>query len=75
MVIVADAEILSAKSLEAINDVRLGYTVRSMQKEAPNSLATLFTWHGRNTDDGRLIDSLTPRLTVPLEQDRTVMKA
>ena len=71
MVIVADAGMLSAANLKAIDDAGLRFIVGSRQTKAPNDLATFFTWNGTNTDDGQLVDTLTPRTTVGLDKNRS----
>ncbi|AOP51891.1 MULTISPECIES: IS1634 family transposase [Brevibacterium] len=75
MVIVADAGMLSAANLKAIDDAGLRFIVGSRQTKAPNDLATFFTWNGTNTDDGQLVDTLTPRTTVGLDKNRTLTRA
>ncbi|GAA1563344.1 IS1634 family transposase [Brevibacterium picturae] len=75
MVIVADAGMLSAANLKAIDDAGLRFIVGSRQTKAPNDLATFFTWNGTNTDDGQLVDTLTPRATVALSKNRTLTRA
>lgn len=51
------------------------FDVGSRQTKAPNDLATFFTWNGANTDDGQLVDTLTPRATVALNKSRTLARA
>ncbi|SMY01688.1 hypothetical protein BAURA63_03569 [Brevibacterium aurantiacum] len=75
MVIVADAGMLSAANLKAIDDAGLRVIVGSRQTKAPNDLATFFTWNGTNTEDGQLVDTLTPRATVALNKNRTLTRA
>lgn len=75
MVIVADAGMLSAANLKAIDDAGLRFIVGSRQTKAPNDLATFFTWNGTNTGDGQLVDTLTPRDTVALDKNRTLTRA
>ena len=75
MVIVADAGMLSAANLKVIDDAGLRFIVGSRQTKAPNDLATFFTWNGTNTDDGQLVDTLTPRATVALNKNRTLTRA
>lgn len=75
MVIVADAGMLSAANLKASDDAGPGLTVGSRQTKAPNDLVTFFTWNGTNTDDGQLVDALTPRATVGLDKNRTLTRA
>ena len=75
MVIVADAGMLSAANLKELDDAGLRFIVGSRQTKAPNDLATFFTWNGTNTDDGQLVDTLTPRATVALNKNRTLTRA
>ena len=73
--ILTDAGMLSAANLKAIDDAGLRFIVGSRQTKAPNDLATFFTWNGTNTDDGQLVDTLTPRATVGLDKNRTLTRA
>ena len=75
MVIVADAGMLSTANLTELDDAGLRFIVGSRQTKAPNDLATFFTWNGTNTDDGQLVDTLTPRTTVGLDKNRTLTRA
>lgn len=65
---------LSAANLKAIDDAGLRFIVGSRQTKALNDLATFFTWNGTNTDDGQLVDTLTPRATVALNKNRALTR-
>ena len=63
--VVADAGMLSAANLDAINAAGLRFIVGSRQVKAPHDLASHFRWHGNNFDDGQIIDTITPRRGKP----------
>jgi hypothetical protein len=62
MVVVADAGMLSAKNLTALDDAGYKFIVGSRQTKAPIDLQSHFRWHGELFTDGQLIDTLTPKL-------------
>ena len=62
MVIVADAGMLSASNLKALDDAGLGFIVGSRVTKAPADLASHFRWHGDAFTDGQVIDTITPRV-------------
>jgi hypothetical protein len=61
MVIVADAGMLSAVNLAALDDAGLRFIVGSRMTKAPNDLASHFRWHGDAFADGQIIDTITPK--------------
>ena len=61
MVVVADAGMLSAKNLTALDDAGLGFIVGSRQTHAPLDLASHYRWHGDAYFDGQIIDTITPK--------------
>lgn len=61
LVVVADAGMLSAANLKALDQAGLGFIVGSRQSKAPADLESHFRWHGDAFTDGQLIDTLTPR--------------
>jgi transposase len=61
MVVAADAGMLSAKNLKELDDAGLRFIVGSRQTKAPHDLATHFRWNGEYTDDGQVIDTITPK--------------
>lgn len=65
MVVVADAGMLSAKNLDAIDKTGLRFIVGSRVTKAPHDLAKHFRWHGNNFADGQLIDTITLRRYKP----------
>lgn len=75
MVIVADAGMLSAANLTAIDDAGLRFIVGSRQTKAPTDLATHFQWNGDYAEDGHTVDTLTPKGKKPLDPDRTNRRA
>ncbi len=62
MVIVADAGMLSASNLKALDDAGLRFIVGSRVTKAPADLASHFRWHGDAFTDGQVIDTITPRV-------------
>lgn len=61
MVVVADAGMLSATNLAALDEANLKFIVGSRQVKAPGDLANHFHWNGDAFTDGQLIDTITPR--------------
>ena len=65
MVVVADAGMLSAANLKAIDEAGLRFIVGSRVTKAPHDLAKHFRWHGNAFTDGQIIDTITMRSTAP----------
>ncbi|WP_369801539.1 IS1634 family transposase [Brachybacterium sp. UMB0905] len=61
MVVVADAGMLSAANLTALDEAGLRFIVGSRVTKAPSDLAHHFHWHGDAFSDGQIIDTITPR--------------
>jgi hypothetical protein len=61
MVVAADAGMLSASNLSALDDAGLGFIVGSRSVKAPLDLASHFHWNGDVFTDGQMIDTVTPR--------------
>ena len=61
MVVVADAGMLSASNLTALDEAGLRFIVGSRVTKAPKDLAAHFRWHGNAFTDGQIIDTITPR--------------
>ncbi len=61
MVVAADAGMLSATNLTALDDAGLGFIVGSRAVKAPIDLASHFHWNGDVFTDGQIIDTVTPR--------------
>jgi len=61
MVIAADAGMLSASNLAALDEAGLGFIVGSRMTKAPGDLESHFRWHGDVFTDGQIIDTVTPR--------------
>lgn len=61
MVIVADAGMLSASNLRALDEAGLRFIVGSRTTKAPVDLESHFRWHGDAFTDGQTIDTITPR--------------
>jgi hypothetical protein len=57
LVVVADAGMLSAKNLNAIEDAKLSFIVGSRISKAPYDLAAHFERHGNAFDDGQVLES------------------
>ena len=69
LVIVADAGMLSAANLTALDDARLRFIVGARQVRAPGDLEAHFHWSGDAFTDGQLIDTITPRRGSRSERD------
>lgn len=61
LVVVADAGMLSAANLKALDEADLRFIVGSRTTKAPVDLESHFRWHGDAFDDGQVIDTLTPK--------------
>jgi hypothetical protein len=61
MVIAADAGMLSASNLLALDEAGLGFIVGSRMTKAPGDLESHFHWNGDAFTDGQIIDTVTPR--------------
>jgi hypothetical protein len=61
MVVAADAGMLSASNLTALDEAGLGFIVGSRAVKAPIDLASHFHWNGDVFTDGQIIDTVTPR--------------
>ncbi|MFP1155723.1 IS1634 family transposase, partial [Mycobacterium sherrisii] len=61
MVIAADAGMLSASNLLALDEAGLGFIVGSRMTKAPGDLESHFHWNGDVFTDGQIIDTVTPR--------------
>lgn len=59
MVVVADAGMLSATNLDAIEEAGLRFIVGSRMTKAPQDLASYFHWHGSDATDGQIVDTTT----------------
>ena len=61
MVVVADAGMLSAANLRALDEAQLRFIVGSRVTKAPVDLESHFHWHGDAFTDGQVVDTLTPK--------------
>ncbi|MCZ4628510.1 IS1634 family transposase, partial [Rhodococcus sp. IEGM1339] len=61
MVVAADAGMLSASNLAALDEAGLKFIVGSRATKAPGDLASHFHWNGNVFTDGQIIDTITPR--------------
>ena len=69
LVIVADAGMLSAANLTALDDARLRFIVGARTTRAPGDLEAHFRWAGDAFTDGQVIDTITPRRGSRSERD------
>ena len=72
MVVVADAGMLSAGNLTALDEAGFGFIVGSRVTKAPIDLESHFRWHGDAFTDGQVIDTLTPKTGSNDENDPTL---
>ncbi|SHE25561.1 Hypothetical protein ACGLYG10_1782 [Actinomyces glycerinitolerans] len=73
LIVVADAGMLSAANLEALDQAGLGFIVGSRMTKAPADLDAHFAWHGDAFTDGQVIDTITPRRgSTSRERDQNV---
>ncbi|MFN8088615.1 MAG: IS1634 family transposase [Mycobacterium sp.] len=61
MVVAADAGMLSAANLKALDELELSFIVGSRMTKAPGDLESHFHWNGDVFTDGQVIDTVTPR--------------
>ena len=61
MVVAADAGMLSASNLKALDELGLSFIVGSRVTKAPGDLESHFHWNGDVFTDGQTIDTVTPR--------------
>jgi len=71
LVVVADAGMLSAANLTALDEARLRFIVGARQVRAPGDLEAHFHWHGDAFTDGQVIDTITPRRGSQSERDKS----
>lgn len=69
MVVVADAGMLSASNLEALDQAQLRFIVGSRVTKAPADLESHFRWHGDAFSDGQIIDTITPKARRRIENN------
>jgi len=74
MVVVADAGMLSAANLTALEEAGLRFIVGSRSTKAPGDLESHFRWHGDAFKGGQIIDTITPKNRRLIEND-TNLKA
>ncbi|OYV24301.1 MAG: IS1634 family transposase [Mycobacterium sp. 20-66-4] len=61
LVVAADAGMLSATNLKALDELGLSFIVGSRTTKAPGDLESHFHWHGDVFTDGQIIDTVTPK--------------
>ena len=71
LVVVADAGMLSAANLNALDEAGVGFIVGSRTTRAPGDLEAHFHWHGDAFTDGQVIDTITPRRGSRSERDKS----
>ena len=71
LIIVADAGMLSAANLTALDDARLRFIVGARTTRAPGDLEAHFHWHGDAPADGQVIDTITPKRGLNTERDKS----
>ena len=71
LVVVADAGMLSASNLSALDEARLRFIVGARTTRAPSDLEAHFHWHGDAFTDGQVIDTITPRRGSRSERDKS----
>ena len=71
LVVVADAGMLSAANLNALDEAGVGFIVGSRTTRAPGDLEAHFHWHGDAFTDGQVIDTITPKRGSNTERDKS----
>ena len=70
MVVAADAGMLSASNLKALDELGCSFIVGSRMTKAPADLESHFHWNGDLFTDGQIIDTVTPRRANAKVNDR-----
>jgi len=70
MLVVADAGMLSAANLKALDDGGYKFIVGSRMTKAPIDLEPHFRWRGNYFTDGQIVDTITPKDARVIENDR-----
>ena len=71
LVIVADAGMLSAANLTALDKAHLRFIVGARQVRAPGDLEAHFHWAGDAFTNGQVIDTITPKRSSKSERDKS----
>ena len=71
LVVVADAGMLSAANLNALDEAGVGFIVGARTTRAPGDLEARFRWSGDAFTDGQVIDTITPRRGSRSERDKS----
>ena len=71
LVVVADAGMLSAANLNALDEAGVGFIVGARTTRAPGDLEAHFRWSGDAFTDGQVIDTITPRRGSRSERDKS----
>lgn len=69
LVVVADAGMLSAANLRALDEAGHSFIVGSKTAKAPIDLTSHFRWHGDAFTDGQIIDTVTPKVGKNTDND------
>jgi hypothetical protein len=72
IVVAADAGMLSAVNLAALDDAGYWFIVGSRMTKAPIDLESHFRWHGDVFTDGQIVDTITPKTRTHVENDPAV---
>lgn len=71
LIIVADAGMLSAANLAALDEARLRFIVGARTTRAPGDLEAHFHWEGDAFTEGQVIDTITPKRGSRSERDKS----
>ena len=69
LVVAADAGMLSARNLKALDDAGYQFIVGSRATKAPIDLESHFAWHGEFVTDGQIVDTVTPKIGMNTDND------
>jgi hypothetical protein len=73
VIIAADAGMLSAANLKALDDDGYRFIVGSRATKAPIDLESHFVWHGDFVDDGQIVDTITPKIGRNIDNDTNML--
>jgi transposase len=69
IVVAADAGMLSAKNLAALDAAGYWFIVGSRMVKAPIDLESHFRWYGDAFTDGQIVDTITPKMGKNIDND------
>jgi len=69
LVVAADAGMLSAENLKALDDAGVFFIIGSRATKAPIDLESHYAWNGEFITDGQIVDTVTPKTGANTDND------